>query len=300
MFGFAPLNHASGIAPARLGPLLEERGFDSVWVPEHSHIPVSRDSAFVTGGELPLSYYEMMSPFVTLAAMSATTGNLVLATGVAQILEHDLIDLAKTVASLAVLAGPRVVLGVGAGWNREELANHRSDIPFAKRYQAIEERIDALRLIWSAEQPEYDGVWHRFTRSHINPKPPNGGVPIAMGMSGPLGLSLSARKADEWVPIDAFLRNEEGRPDVAHWVSRFRHMVEDGGRDPDGVPIRIIYSGPVKQRRLDACLEAGVSGLIFLAADLNVVDSPDATLRRLDEIAPFVGQYTAPGNGDTS
>ena len=296
-FGFAPLNHASSMPPSRLGALLEERGFESVWMPEHTHIPVQRDSEYVAGGELPAAYYEMMNPFVSLAAMSVTTDHLVLATGVVQLLEHDLIDLAKTVASLSAIAGPRLLMGAGAGWNREELANHRPDIPFAQRYHAIEERIDALRVIWSVDQPEFTGRWDRFTASHINPKPVGGPVPIALGMSGPIGLRLSARKADEWIPIDAFLRNADGRADVRGWVVRFRQLVEDCGRDPDSVPIRMIYSGPVKARRLDACRGAGLVGLIFLAADLNRVDDPDATLRRLDEIGSFMDEYASRPRG---
>ena len=266
-------------------------------MPEHSHIPVHRESDYIAGGNLPIGYYEMMNPFVSLAAMSANTNHLLLATGVAQLLEHDLIDLARPVASLAAIAGPRVLLGAGAGWNREELANHRPDIPFSRRYQAIEERIDALRLIWSTDEVEFTGTWDRFTRSHINPKPPGRSIPIVMGLTGPMGMDLAARKGDEWMPIDAFLRGDDGRPDIQLWTTRFRQLVESKGRDPDSVSIRMIYSGPVKQRRLEACRDAGIVGLVFLAVDLNTVDSNDATERRLDEICSVMGEYATPGPG---
>lgn len=289
-FGFAPLNNAEGPRPDRLCHELEVRGFDSVWMPEHTHIPVSRDTTYVGGGDLPRGYYGMMNPFVSLAAGAVATDRLTLATGVCQVLEHDLIDLATTVATLDQVSAGRVVLGVGAGWNREELANHRPDIPFSRRYRAVAERIEALRTIWSSPVPEFDGTWDRFTASHIDPKPVRGAVPVALGLSGPIGLELSARAADEWIPIDAFLRGADGRPDVGGCVRRFRDAVERAGRAPDTVPIRVFYSGPVKRRRLDAFAAAGVAGLVFLTADLHD-GGTDATMRRLDEIADQAPEF---------
>lgn len=290
-FGFAPLNQATSLRPDLLGRELEARGFESVWMPEHSHIPVERQSAFVGGGELPASYYGMLNPFVSLAAMLSSTTSLVLGTGVCQVLEHDLIDLAKTVASLDVLSGHRVVLGVGAGWNREELTNHRADIPFGKRYEAIEERLQALRQIWREDVPEFRGQWDSFSPSRIDPKPAHGTVPIALGMTGPKGLELAARFADQWIPVDAFLRDEEGRHDIDFCLARFRASVERAGRDPDGVRVTMFYSGPATERRLERYLRAGLGGLVFLPTDHDVVDSPDALEARLDELAPFIDEY---------
>ena len=143
--GYVAMNSEVGIRPARLAVELEQRGFDSMWVPEHSHIPTSRRSPSPSGGELPSGYLHMMSPFVSLAAAASVTTDLVLATGVSLILEHDLLDLACTVATLDVLSSGRVLLGIGVGWNAEELANHRPDLPFSQRYSAMRERVDALR-----------------------------------------------------------------------------------------------------------------------------------------------------------
>ena len=286
-FGFAPLNNASGVHPATLGRHLEERGFESVWMPEHSHIPTIRQTEYVAGGELPGGYYQMMNPFISLAAMIPATSALILATGVAQPLAHDLIDLAKTVATLDVLSGHRVILGAGAGWNREELANHRDDIPFERRYEALEERIAALRLIWSTPDPQFSGTWDSFTESVIDPKPRSGSIPIALGLAGAKGMLISARIADEWCPIDAFLRNEAGRHDVGFATARFRRAVRDAGRDPGGVPITMFYSGPVKLARLEACQAADIDRLVFLTISMDT-DDQDATMRRLDEIAPYI------------
>ena len=291
-FGFAPLNHAEGQRPDELARSLEERGFDSVWVPEHSHIPVDRATEYVAGGELPQGYYRMMDPFVSLMAMASSTSKLLLATGVCQVLEHDLIDLAKTVATLDVLSEGRVLLGVGAGWNVEELANHRADIPFSKRYEAIRERLDALRRLWSEETPSFEGTWDRFTPSWVYPKPIRRRVPIALGMSGPIGLGMSARLSDHWIPIDAFLRDENGKPDVGLWVTRFRQLVEDAGRDPQQIPISMFYSGPAKARRLEACRAAGIDRVVCLPGSMDV-DDASITEQRLDELAPFLQEFGA-------
>ena len=152
-FGYLSLNDADGVRPDRLARELEDRGFDSVWMPEHSHIPVSRATPYPGGGDLPDGYWHMMDPFVSLTAAAMATTSLTLATGICLVLEHDLLDLACTVATLDVLSGGRVLLGIGVGWNAEELANHRPDLPFRQRYSAMRERVDALRSIWTEEAP---------------------------------------------------------------------------------------------------------------------------------------------------
>ena len=127
-FGYLSMNPAAGIHPATLAVELEQRGFDSLWVPEHSHIPASRRSPYPAGGDLPSGYYNMMSPLVSLATAASVTTDLVLATGITLILEHDVLDLACQTATLDVLSGGRLLLGVGVGWNVEELGNHRPDV----------------------------------------------------------------------------------------------------------------------------------------------------------------------------
>ena len=143
-FGFLAVNSAAGISPGRLASEVEARGYESVWLPEHSHIPTSRRTPYPAGGELPAGYLHMMNPFVSLAAAIGTTTNLTLATGICLALEHDLLDLATTATTLDVLSGGRFVMGIGAGWNAEELANHQPGLPFGRRYRALEERIGGV------------------------------------------------------------------------------------------------------------------------------------------------------------
>ena len=154
-FGYLTGNHHGGIDPGDLAQELEERGFASVWYPEHTHIPTSRESPYPNGGQLPGTYFHMMDPFVSIGVAAARTSQITLGTGICLILQHDLIDLARTVASVDALASGRVVLGVGVGWNKEELADHRPDMPFSRRYGAMRERIAAMRSIWADETLQY-------------------------------------------------------------------------------------------------------------------------------------------------
>ena len=162
-FGYVSMNSASGMQPAPLARELEARGFESFWVPEHSHIPVSRASPFPSGGELPTGYLHMMSPFVALAAAGAVTERLLLGTAVCLVLQHDLIDLALQTATLDVISGGRLRLGIGVGWNAEELANHRPELRFAKRsyvYCGIEVfRVRDGRIVEIWNSRETGGHW---------------------------------------------------------------------------------------------------------------------------------------------
>jgi alkanesulfonate monooxygenase SsuD/methylene tetrahydromethanopterin reductase-like flavin-dependent oxidoreductase (luciferase family) len=149
--GYFSLNTAEGIRPDVLARELEQRGFDSIWLPEHSHIPVVREPTPVFGPDVPDGYKHLMDPFVSLAVASAATSTLLLGTGVSMALEHDVLDLACRVASLDVLSGGRVRFGVGVGWLPEELENHRPDVLFRSRYSATAERLRALRAAWTQE-----------------------------------------------------------------------------------------------------------------------------------------------------
>ena len=195
-FGYLTGNHAGGILPGDIARELESRGFDSVWFPEHSHIPVERRSPYPNGGQLPGSYFHMMDPWVSIASAATETSTLTLGTGICLLLEHDLLDLACTVATADVLSQGRVVMGIGVGWNEEELENHRPDLPFKKRYSAMRERVEALRLAWSEKETPFSGTWDSYSASWVFPKPVNGTVPIALGNAGPLGIKHAAEYAD--------------------------------------------------------------------------------------------------------
>jgi probable F420-dependent oxidoreductase len=281
-FGYLSLNNAEGIRPDRLARELEDRGFDSIWLPEHSHIPSSRRSAYPGGGDLPDGYWHMMDPFVSLQAAAVASERLILATGICLLLEHDVLDLACTVATLDVLSGGRVLLGIGVGWNEEELANHRPNVPFTKRYSAMRERVDALRRIWTEEEPSYDGRYESFSPSWVYPKPVQQPVPIALGNAGKVGIRHAAEYADHWCPIDAQLLNYDGRPDVAGGVELFRNLATEAGRDPGAIPISMFAFGRPNRARIEGYAKLGVERIVVPPPRMSRHDA-DATLTWLDD-----------------
>ena len=291
-FGYLTLNHAGGIRPDDLARELESRGFESVWVPEHSHIPTSRATPYPGGGELPDGYRQMMDPFVSLMAAASASTTLKLGTGVCLVLEHDLLDLACTVATLDVLSQGRVIFGVGVGWNREELANHRPDVAFNQRYAAMRERLDALRTIWADDEPAFDGRWDRFTRSWSYPKPVQATVPIALGNAGPLGIKLAATHADAWCPIDSSLIGANGRPDVDGGIALFRRLATEAGRDPDTIPITIFSWSP-KPTRLGHYAELGVERVVLPPPSMWTDQATDPR-SYLDGLADVVNDLGTP------
>lgn len=290
-FGYLSTNHAEGIRPADLGRELEDRGFRSMWLPEHSHIPTARESPYPSGGPLPSSYVHMMDPLVSLAMAAATTSTLRLCTGICLVLEHDVLDLACETATLDVLAEGRLVLGVGVGWNAEELANHRPDLAFRERYSAMEERITALRTAWQDDEASFDGRWDRFSSSWVYPKPVRGTVTVALGNAGPLGISHAARYADEWCPIDASVMNVDGRPNVAEGIDRFRSLAAEGGRDAESIPISLFLWGTPRTDRIETYAAAGVAECVFSPVHFDLPSS-DETLRHLDDLEPIVDELS--------
>jgi len=291
-FGYLTGNHHGGIDPGDLAQELEERGFASVWYPEHTHIPTSRESPYPNGGQLPGTYFHMMDPFVSIGVAAARTSQITLGTGICLILQHDLIDLARTIASADVLASGRVVLGVGGALNSEELADHRPDMPFSRRYGAIRERIAAMRSIWADDPvPAFEGEWDSYSESWIYPKPTNGTVPIALGNAGPLGIQHAAEYADEWAPIDVGVMNTTGKPDVLGGIERFRRLADEAGREnADDIPITLYIWGRPRMDRLESYAEAGVSQFILTPVNFDL-PSADETLQYLDELAPTLAAF---------
>ena len=286
-FGFLSSNHVGGPRPDVLAKELEDRGFDSVWMPEHTHIPISRDSAYPFGGELPDCYWHMMDPFVSLMAAAGATSRIKLCTGICLVLQHDVLDLACTVATLDALSGGRVLLGIGVGWNEEELANHRPDLPFKQRYSAMRERVEALRTIWTSEEPAYQGRWDRFTASWVYPKPSQQPVPIALGNAGPVGIGHAAEYADAWCPIDTALV-QIGGPATA--IEMFRDLAAKADRDPETIPISIFSWGPPNPSRYEQYRSLGVERIVLLPPSMNTAES-DRTLPYLDEAAPVIAEF---------
>ena len=284
--GFLTMNAAAGIAPARLAVELEQRGFDSIWVPEHSNIPVSRQTPYPGGGDLPAPYLHMMHPLVSLATAASVTSELTLATGIALLLEHDVIDLAMQTATLDVLSGGRLLLGVGVGWNAEELANHRPDLPFRSRYEAMRERVAALRAAWNDDEVAFAGRWDRIDRSWIHPKPQRRRVPVALGNAGPLGMRHAAEYADQWCPISSELRVADGRIDVPGSVERFRALVAEYGRDPADIPITLFVLGRPPARFFDRIEPLGIERVVLGGG--TELDDANTTLRLLDALSELI------------
>lgn len=287
-FGFLTVNALQGIRPDVLATELEQRGFDSIWAPEHSHIPVSRATPYPAGGPLPEGYWRMMDPFVSLAMAAKTTTDLELCTGICLLLEHDVLDLACTTATLDALSDGRLRLGVGVGWNEEELANHRTDLEFRLRYSAMEERVAALRTAWTEEEASFEGRWDNFSPSWVYPKPANGTIPVALGNAGPVGIEHAARYADEWCPIDASMLNTGGRPDPAGAIDLFRTKATEAGRHAEDIPISIFSMGN-RRDRIERYAELGADRVVIMPKTMEIHDA-SATLHHLDELADVIAE----------
>src|SRR5262249_50538524 len=189
-----------GIAIAELARELEARGFESLFVCEHTHIPVSRRSPFPGGGELPQEYSHLNDPFVVLSAAAAVTERIKLGTGICLVVEHDPIVLAKQVASLDRLSQGRFLFGIGAGWDLEEMSDHGTDPN--TRWALLRERVEAMRQIWTQERAEYHGKFVDFDPMWSWPKPvqkPH--PPILLGSSTALGRKRTVDSYDGWIPI---------------------------------------------------------------------------------------------------
>jgi probable F420-dependent oxidoreductase len=187
------------IAPTELAAALEQRGFESLWLPEHSHIPLSRLSPYPAGGELPKKYYDVMDPFVVLGAAAAVTTRLRLATGICLVPQRDPIQTAKSVATIDQLSKGRFLFGVGAGWNADEMADHGTD--FKRRNEVLRERIEAMRAIWTQSKPSYHGEFVKFGPMMTWPKPvqkPH--PPVWMGGGMPHGARRALAYGEGWMP----------------------------------------------------------------------------------------------------
>jgi probable F420-dependent oxidoreductase len=221
------------ITPAELAVALEERGFDSLWAAEHSHIPVPRRTPAPGGGELAKRYYDVMDPFVTLTAAAAATKRIKVGTGVCLVIQRDTIQTAKLVASIDQVSQGRFLFGIGGGWNAEEIENHGTE--FATRFKKMREQVEAMKEIWTKETPEYHGDIVGFTSMMTWPKPvqkPH--PPIIVGGAFPWAARRAIRYGDGWIPIAG-----SGRADPLEYLPRFRQMAEEAGRDPKSLPVTL-------------------------------------------------------------
>jgi probable F420-dependent oxidoreductase len=271
--GISTFVNDDSIDTVSLARAIEERGFDSLVIAEHTHIPASRESAYPLGGELPAIYYKTLDPFVTLAAAAAVTSKIELFTGIALLIQRDPIITAKETASIDLISGGRFVFGVGAGWNIEELRDHGTDPK--TRGALLDERIEAIKALWTAEPAEYHGKYVAFDLAYSRPKPvqkPH--PPIFIGGDSDATVKRVIRHEAGWIsnplPVKALAR-------------RIDQMRDGAGHD---VPLA-MFGTPQKPDYWRAAEDLGFGQLALLLPTLPL----DESLRLLDEYAALVGQY---------
>jgi probable F420-dependent oxidoreductase len=266
------------LPPDRLGRAVEEAGFESLFVSEHSHIPASRESAWAGGAELPSYYWEAYDPFVALTAAAVTTERIRLGTGVCLVVERDPIMTAKEVASLDVLSGGRVEFGVGAGWNLEEMANHGTDP--ARRFSLMRERVEAMQAIWTSEEAEYHGEQVDFDPIWLAPKPVQKPYPpILVGGGGPKVIDRVLRYGDGWFPI-----RPESPADLAGRVEELQTRAADAGCGP--IPVTLFGAKP-KAAALEEWAAAGVTRALIMLPSVE----PDEGLRLIEKYGGAAAEF---------
>lgn len=269
------------MAPDRLAIEAEARGFESLWLPEHTHIPVPEDGGDVvrdpTGGVLPVEYRHMSDPFVGLAAAAAVTERLLIGTAICLVNQHHPIVLAKQVSTLDRISHGRFIFGVGAGWNKVEMGHH--GIRFEDRWAQVRERVDAMRTLWREPRPAYDGRFVQFAPSFQYPKPvqqPH--PPIVLGtLDTPFGRAQVAKYGDGWLPLTFDVARTGASVDDVK--ARMRTL----GRDPDALQVSLFMLED-RERPLAEFVRARATGAARAIVRLPVADD-DAVLRRLDALA---------------
>ncbi|HZB90439.1 MAG TPA: LLM class F420-dependent oxidoreductase [Stellaceae bacterium] len=248
-----------GIDVAELAAALEARGFDSLFVCEHTHIPVSRRTPFPSGGELPKRYAHTHDPFVALSFAAAATKRLKLGTGICLVPQRDPIVTAKSVASLDQLSGGRFIFAMGGGWNAEEMEDHGT--PYETRFKVLRERALAMKALWTQDEAEFHGEFVDFERSWLYPKPkqkPH--PPMLLGGETDHTLKRVVEFCDGWFP-----RPRSGwEPKSA--AQRLRQTAEAAGRDPVTLSIT-VFGAPTDEKALAPYREAGIERVLFAVPD---------------------------------
>lgn len=263
-----------GIRPDTLAAAVEERGFDSLFLAEHSHIPVSRQSPYPGGGDLPHIYYRTLDPFVALTAAATATRRLLLGTGIALLPQRDVIHTAKQVASLDLLSGGRALFGVGVGWNREEMRQHGTDP--RTRGKLLDEQLAAIKNLWTEEKVEFHGEHIDIEPSYSWPKPvrqPH--PPIYVGGNSSAALRRAAVHGDVWLPNAVPERDQ---------ITGQLAMLADNAAD--GMPVTVNGVGRSPDV-LAGYSEAGVDRVAFFLP----TKPEEETLNRLDELAELKRRF---------
>ena len=274
--GIFSYNVAYGARPDELARAAEERGFESFWVGEHTHIPAARQTPYPGGEPLPKPYYHMADPFVSLMAAAAATRTIKLGTGICLVVEHDPLVLAKSVATLDWLSGGRVLFGIGGGWNREEMEHHGT--PFAKRWRVLRERVLAMKALWTQEEASFHGEFVNFDRAISFPKPvqrPH--PPILFGGATDKGRARVVDYCDGWIPIDVLL------DDLPAAIADLQRKAQAAGRRPDELSVSVFAFKPPTPDAVKRMEDMGVVRVTMVAP------------RRLDDALPFLDRMATLG-----
>ena len=259
------------IQPAEIAREAEARGFESLWFPEHTHIPLERKSPWPGGPELPKMYYDVYEPFVALTAAAAVTTRLKVATGICLVVQRDPLQTAKSVATLDRVSNGRFLFGIGAGWNAEEMRNHGTE--GKPRLSLMRERVLAMKELWTQAKPEFHGKFVEFAPVMTWPKPvqkPH--PPIHVGGGFPKAAERAIDYGDGWMPIF-------GRDEILERIPEVRERVRAAGRDPDKFEIS-IFAAPPQPELLARAQGAGVTRCVF--------GLPPA---KAEEVLPLLDRY---------
>lgn len=272
-FGVAIFATDRGIQPGELARRAEERGFESLFFPDHTHIPVASANSFL-GGDAPVPdyYREMFDPFIALTAAACATTTLRIGTGICLVTERDPIATAKAVATLDHLSGGRMIFGVGAGWNTEELRNHGTDP--RRRFALMRERVEAMKAIWTEDEASYHGEFVNFDRIWSWPKPvqkPH--PPILIGGNGPKALDRVLAYGDEWLP--------EFEPNLLERIAELQRRAKELRRR-DGLPVTVFSA---QLEAVNKYREVGAHRCVFWLPP----NDADAARQRVDELADALG-----------
>jgi probable F420-dependent oxidoreductase len=276
--GLAILLTDYSIQPAALGASAEERGFESLFLAEHTHIPVSRETPYPGGTELPREYSHTVDPFVGLAAAASATERLKLGTGVCLVTQRDPIVTAKEVATLDHVSGGRFMFGVGAGWNKEEMLDHGTDPK--TRWGVMRERIEAMKAIWTQEEAEYHGRYVDFDPIWSWPKPvqkPH--PPVLVGGVGDKVLDRVVAYGDEWIP-----NRVKGPDELGVRIAELQRRAEAAGRDR--IPVT-VFGARAEQSVLERLEAVGVTRSLFYLRP----DEPAAVQRQLDRLGEVAAAW---------
>ena len=273
-FGLSIFLTDETIAPADMGRLAEQRGFDSLWLPEHTHMPLDH-TPFPRGGDVPRHYLRTLDPFVALTAAATATETLLLGFGICLITQRDPIVTAKQVATLDRLSGGRVLFGVGAGWNRAEVEHHGT--PFDRRFGVMRERVEAMRALWTQEVASYSGRYVRFGPSWQWPKPVQDPLPLYVGGNGEQVLDRVLRYGDHWMP------NRER--DLATRIPELRRRAEQAGKPRPEVT---YFGADLDHALVERLANAGVDRVLLHLPPGGTEEVEKAVDRAAELAAPLI------------